>query len=86
MDDGIRAAEERHEVVGGDVGRGPLCLGDLELRQAAGDAEHRIHCGFAGELVEQARAGIARCSDDDDVHYGWRTTLIAPSSFFWKIS
>ena len=71
MDDCIRPAKERHKVVLSDVGTDPFGLGDIRSAgRVMGNSQHRLDRRLVRELLEQARAGVSSCSDDDYAHYG----------------
>src|SRR4051794_18807866 len=86
MDDAVRAAEDRHEVVALDVGGDPRRLRSIGPRTPPRDADDLVHRVVRAERSDEARADVARRSDDHDAAHGRSTTLKQPSSFFWKSS
>jgi hypothetical protein len=75
VDDAVRAAQERDEVVRLDVRRPPRRLRLLERRAPARDADDLFNRVVRRERREQARSDVAGGTDDDDPAHGWSTIL-----------
>src|SRR5207247_5420033 len=65
VDDAVGAPEVGDEVGARHVRRGPFDVRKLELRESARKPEYR-DVRLVAERLEQARADVACCPDDDD--------------------
>src|SRR5256885_8416845 len=68
MNERVRTAEQRNEIVGRDVGLHPLGLLNIERRAPAGNAQNRLDVVVLRKRANEACAQIARSTDDDDAH------------------
>ena len=68
--DGVGAAEDRVEVVVGDVGGHEPDAGLVDACRAAGDPDDLLDRRLRAQRGEQARAHVARRAGDDDLHDG----------------
>jgi hypothetical protein len=68
VDDDVGAAEARHQVVAAHVRGGPLGLGRLPCRQAAGQAQHGADRRLLGQRLDQAGPDVPGGPNDNDSH------------------
>src|SRR4029079_15405032 len=81
VDDAVRAAQQRDEVVVLAVRRVPLGIVEVAEREPPGQTDDLLDAVVGRQRANEARADVAARPGDDDAHYCFRPIARASSRF-----